>query len=78
LSEWVENSDDILEENKNILREVLRNPERVKQSIQDYFEDLGLTFKVRKIKDLDKAKRLIDKNSLNLEEVGKDPEDEAE
>lgn len=78
LQNWVETSDDILEENKNLLRDVLKNPERVKQSISEYFEELGLTFKIRKLKDLDKAKRLIDTKSSSLEEVDSNTENEAE
>jgi hypothetical protein len=78
LSDWVETSTDILEENKNILREVLNNPDRIKQSISEYFEELGLSFKIRKIKDLDKAKRLIDNNASSLEELDSNKELEAD
>jgi len=57
LSEWIDSSDEITEDKKDILREVLKNPERVKRSIQDEFEELGVTVKVKTIKGLHKAKK---------------------
>jgi hypothetical protein len=33
LSEWIDSSDEITEDKKDILREILKNPERVKRSI---------------------------------------------
>lgn len=78
LSQWVDESTDMTEDNKNILRDVLKNPARVQQAINEQFEELGLTAKIRTIKDLDRAKRLIENPKAEEEGLAEDSSVEYE
>jgi hypothetical protein len=47
---WIDKSPDLSTQQKHILRDVMQNPELVKRAVQESFEELGLTAKIRTMK----------------------------
>ena len=51
LNDWINNSTDLTGDDKNLLRDVMKNEDLVKRAITEAFEELGLTAKIRTLKD---------------------------
>lgn len=50
VTEWIDNSEDLSNDDKNLLRDVLKNEDLVKRSITEAFEELGLEAKIKTFK----------------------------
>lgn len=51
LTKWINESEDLTEDDKHLLTDVMSNEHLVKKAIQEAFEELGLTAKIRTLKD---------------------------
>ena len=54
---WIKKSPDLSTQQKQILQDVMQNPDLVKRAIQESFEELGLTAKIRTLKQVEKAEK---------------------
>jgi hypothetical protein len=57
VEKWIDKSADLSTRQKQILRDVMQNPDLVKRAVQESFEELGLTAKIRTLKQVEKAEK---------------------
>lgn len=57
VEKWIDKSADLSTRQRQILRDVMQNPDLVKRAVQESFEELGLTAKIRTLKQVEKAEK---------------------
>lgn len=55
VQDWIDTSDDLTQDQKNLLSDVMKHEDLVKRAVRESFEELGLTAKIRTMKSLARA-----------------------